>query len=751
MVHRPTALIEKPPPKGSFKTSDVIKIVIALAVLEFLWLGWFLLEPLPNAGNVGGNGLSRLNLLIRAVPEVVPGIRFHESYLGMALVELGHFENLPQRIPIVLAAAFIAASAVATGNLALRALRLRPALGPWERLAVGYGLGTTGLGLATLIVGRLGLLAPWAIRIGLALPIAVELCREAGVRLRTPAGRPASEGSASEPQTPGRWSVGSILGFAIVAGPFLLIMALGAMLPTVDFDAIEYHVQGPKEYFQAGRIAFLPHNVYTSMPFSIEMLHLLGMEVVDDWWLGALVGQLLVASFAPASAVLIALAARRIGSNRAAWVAAIVYLTTPWIYRLAVLPYVEGPLCYFHAALLWAVVRAQGALVGQGLPCREGVAEPETPDTRSDGRASPALRGMSPLIGLLAGGAMAIKYPALISAVIPFSGWAAWSTWRSRDWRVAIWYAVGVVLVMAPWLAKNVLDTGNPVYPLGYKVFGSRHWDPARDAKWSAAHGPKPVEAHAFVRSVVDVAGRSDWQSPLYAALAPLAFLRRGSRRAAGWLAAYSAYLFLTWWLLTHRLDRFWLPILAPLAILAGLGADWTRSKGWTALLSLVMGLAIATNATYCSTALAGLNEWTGDLVRLRTGVPAMLNAPLARLDAELPAGSRPLLVGQAAVFHLNRPIVYNTVFDEETIETLAKGRSPEQVGEELRRLGVTHVYVDWHEIDRYRSPGNYGFTPFVTPEVFARLVEAGVLKAPTRMGLRQELYEVRPSKTPSG
>ena len=91
-------------------------------------------------------------------------------------------------------------------------------------------------------------------------------------------------------------------------------MALGAMLPTIDFDAIEYHLQGPKEYYQAGRIAFLPHNVYTSMPFSVEMLHLLGMEVLDDWWWGALAGQVLVACFAPAGrGLMIAATARRLG------------------------------------------------------------------------------------------------------------------------------------------------------------------------------------------------------------------------------------------------------------------------------------------------------------------------------------------------------------------------------------------------------------------------------------------------------
>ena len=121
-----------------------------------------------------------------------------------------------------------------------------------------------------------------------------------------------------------------------------------------------------------------------------------------------------------------------------------------------------------------------------------------------------------------------------------------------------------------------------------------------------------------------------------------------------------------------------------------------------------------------------------------------MLNPALSRLDAELPSGARPLLVGQAAVFHLDRAIVYNTVFNEETIETIARGKTPAEVRDELRRRGITHVFVDWFEVERYRSPGNYGFTPFVTPELFAGLVQAGVLKPPTRLGLRQELFEVR-------
>ncbi len=53
-------------------------------------------------------------------------------------------------------------------------------------------------------------------------------------------------------------------------------------------------------------------------------------------------------------------------------------------------------------------------------------------------------------------------------------------------------------------------------------------------------------------------------------------------------------------------------------------------------------------------------------------------------------------------------------------------------------------MYVDWSEIDRYRSPGNYGFTAFVTPERFAGWVASRVLDPPAQLGPRQELYRVQ-------
>ena len=224
------------------------------------------------------------------------------------------------------------------------------------------------------------------------------------------------------------------------------------------------------------------------------------------------------------------------------------------------------------------------------------------------------------LVGLLAGGALAIKYPGLVSAVVPAGVVVLVRAWRARSGRLILGFAAGLGLVAGPWLGKNVADTGNPVYPLAWSVFGGSEWDAERDARWRAAHGPRPITAGLLAGSALDLAGRSDWQSPLYAALVPLAWLGTRGRRPATALLGYAAYLFLTWWLLTHRLDRFWLPMLPALAVLAGLGLDAVadRSRLAAAWLGGVLALGVGVNAIFCSTELCAPTAWTGDLAAVR-------------------------------------------------------------------------------------------------------------------------------------
>ncbi len=676
---------------------------LGFAAFEWCWLAWFLVEPLPNAGNAGG-AVRRWILLASAFPNVIPGLTFRRSLLGLTLSHLSGFENLPQRVPIVAAGVLIIAAAYGLGRRALELSRVENELAPVERIPLACLVGVVLLGLITLVTGRLGLLSPWPTRALLML------CALDGLRGTVRSFR--SLGSLPKPSP-------AALGSIFACAPFVILASLAAMLPSTDFDAIEYHLEGPKEYFLAGKIELLPHNVYTSMPFGIEMMHLLGMESMNDWWRGALAGQFVVMTFAIWAGWMIWLTARRWGSSIAAWCALLVYLTTPWVYRLASISYVEGPMCAFHAALVWAAGRAW----------------------ESEGTSRNRFWGLA---GLLAGGAFVCKYPGLVSAVVPFGLLSIAASRRARTLAPSFAFAAGCALATSPWLIKNLIDTGNPVYPLAYRLFGGVPWDAALDAKWSGVHGPRAFTLQSLVNGLLDVAGRSDWHSPLYTALAPLALWRRGSSRIAIALWVYVVYLFSTWLLLTHQVDRFWLPLLPAFAVLAGLGADRLRTQGMSTLLALVLIVGYASNLAYVTTPLAGDNEWTGDLGALRKSLPKMLDTPLALLDETLPASDRPLLVGQAAVFHMEHRPIYNTVFNHELIETLTRGRSPTQVREALLSLGATHVYVDWHQIERYRSPGNYGFTNYVTPELFAKLVSDGVLEIPAAVGPRQELYALK-------
>jgi hypothetical protein len=52
-------------------------------------------------------------------------------------------------------------------------------------------------------------------------------------------------------------------------------------------------------------------------------------------------------------------------------------------------------------------------------------------------------------------------------------------------------------------------------------------------------------------------------------------------------------------------------------------------------------------------------------------------------------------------------------------------------IRKKLADEGITHVYVCWREILRYRSPGNYGYTDFAAPERFAELEHLGILGKP--------------------
>ena len=727
---------------------------------EFVGIAWmvaflavFFAQELPN------NHVERLDLaahvpfaLLDAIdPPATPGSpRRGLMYLG-------------QRFSLWAVAALIAAGAWGLGAVLLRLINIS-GLDRWERLYFSLMLGFCGVSLITLGVGYLGWLSPALFVSGFAVLFAIGV----GVSWRAPSDTFTASTTIADGLCPPTAATLRNAWWLWAALPFLIAMLLGSATPPTDFDVKEYHLCGPKEWFLAGRIDFLPHNVYTSFPFLTEMLLLAGMVVTGDWYWGGVAGQCVLMLFAPLTALGLWNAGRRWWSPTVGSFAALVYLSTPWVYRFSIIAYSEGGLAAYVFAGFYV-----GHLVAD-------LVYPFERHPTQELRTKLANRPIF-LAGLMTGAAMAAKYTGLLMAVKPVALWVTsvsmrravqmtralrWTGRRSEipwGWPFRIigttqaLFLGGALLAVGPWLVKNQFETGNPVYPLAFSKFGGRGLDAQWAEQWAHAHGRKwldsvTAEARDLAVKLFDVAAVNDWQSPLMFALLPLAFYWRSDRRRLTSLCVYSTWIFLVWWTMTHHIDRFWLPLLPFTALLAGCGAVWAE-RVWSRWLTgaVIVGCCVF-NFAFCVTGLGGYNAGLTDLNYARDFAARLTSPEVAWLNdryksGELPLDAKVLCVGEAELFDAEFPYYYNTVFNRSLLEEWCAPRSgeeaavgirdPEEIRATFAQYGVTHVLVNWSEVLRYRT--TYGYSEYVHPARFAALQQAGILDSPLALPIFRE------------
>ena len=268
-----------------------------------------------------------------------------------------------------------------------------------------------------------------------------------------------------------------------------------------------------------------------------------------------------------------------------------------------------------------------------------------------------------------------------------------------------------------------------------YGLFDGRTRTPEKDAQWVRAHRVPQDEygssyrPEQLVGSLSQVAWRSEWLSPLLVPLAALGLWSRKHRRLTRVLLALIAFVVLSWWLVTHRIDRFWFPALPLVAWLGGIGATWRGQPWWrNTMMALLFWVCVANFVVVASPVMKTDNRFLVALQDLRND-SARVNPVHRYLNRFVPAGSRALLVGDAQPFDLEVPALYNTCFDDCVFQQLVQNRSADERRDALHNAGVSHIYYHRAEIDRYRSPGNYGFTDFVTDQVFAELIGQSVIR----------------------
>src|SRR5206468_625790 len=135
----------------------------------------------------------------------------------------------------------------------------------------------------------------------------------------------------------------------------------------------------------------------------------------------ALVGKTLIGLFAPLTALALLAAGRRFVTPAAGIVAALVYLSTPWIALVSTQGLVEGGFAFYLFLALYGVLLWRE---------KKSASDPSTP--------------ILALAGFLAGAAVSCKYPAVLFCVLPLTMWIGYTTIASRNKTAEVVKPVGV-------------------------------------------------------------------------------------------------------------------------------------------------------------------------------------------------------------------------------------------------------------------------------------------------------------------
>ncbi len=429
-----------------------------------------------------------------------------------------------------------------------------------------------------------------------------------------------------------------------------LLNLLGALAPAFEYDELEYHLGALADYRRAGRIVFLPHNFYSNLPQLAEMLYLPGSDTA---------AKLLHWSFGVLTALAVYAVAARLWSRRVAITAAALFYCLPFVQDLSMTARVDLATAFF------------GTLAFGGL-----------------------LLGETRLAALAAGCAVATKWTAVPVVLLPCLVFVFATRKSLRCWLLA------AVLVL-PWLLKNWLLSGNPVYPIWSHT---PQWGAEQAALFAQKHYASFDAAGLwqFVERLWRYSFTEPGATPLLLLAVPLILFARADQpaRRAAWLFVG---VYVAWYAMTFRPWRFLFPAF-PLAAMVGAFAlcetRWTRGVA-VAVMGVgltIMGMNVLADVERPERVPPQINFVSHVLGNSsRREFVARLGRqsfePILWMNEHLPPTAKVLYLGEGRAYYAQHAVVWATAFDRFV---------PDATN------GVTHVYVNFSELNRLRQ--NYGY-----------------------------------------
>ena len=599
------------------------------------------------------------------------------------------------------------------------------AVPPLERAALQYALGAGILSLLWFILGILGLyrypLGAPLLGLGLLL-----LWRDARAWY-------AQFGALKN-----AWHAAASLekALALLTGVLILYQMFIALAPPTKWDALAYHLQLPRQYLAAGSLAFIPENPYWGHPQLVEMLYTFAMSfhraetaALLSWSAGVIFLLGLLGLTNTSLARLKGEDEKEAGpSSNAGWIAVAAVSAGVTFRYLLGWSYTDLFSALFGLAALtvffaWLDTHRPAWLLWAGLFC---------------------------------GLALGTKWTAGVLALGIFSAALVFRRQTGGVWKT--WLLSGTIafLTTLPWLVKNALVTGSPLYPYFFST-------PALDAARMASANPPNAAVTWWMNLFLPVTstwagvdgapGFSTDLGPLLLLLAVpgICLYRRSTyTKTIGLLLAFAALgLGVASLRNAHLMQtRLYFSVLPCLAIPAGWGWDWLQRQViegvrlrriFSALLLLVLGL-VAWQDTYFNGQITPGRVTLGTLTRqsyLENTLGNHLRA--AQLLETLPPGARILLLWEPRGLYFPLNAQADLWIDRWRTDRRELKTAP-AILDRWRSQGFTHVLFYQPGIELIRpQPGQPSSADWsVLQELLA------MLPAPTPVG---DLYHLYPLK----
>ena len=229
---------------------------------------------------------------------------------------------------------------------------------------------------------------------------------------------------------------------AFFCAAILILLSIEFILnltPPIARDALIHHLAIPKLWLKNGGFYEIKWADFAYFPMNVDLLYIIPLYLNKDFF-----ANFIHMSFGLGTALLIYRYLKNKISRVAGLLGVLIFLSTPIVFRLSTQTYVDLGLTFFITASIFTFIRYRDSNFKE-------------------------LKWLV-LSSLAMGLALGTKYNALIawfflSLAIVF----IYSRDTGKQWKAieqgAVFFFISL-LVFSPWLIKNIILTGNPLYPM---------------------------------------------------------------------------------------------------------------------------------------------------------------------------------------------------------------------------------------------------------------------------------------------